>query len=187
MVSRAFPNWYQQTSFPGKRKFCLVEKTLNESDLFISRGPPARHTSTGKLSGPADVPSGSCMRTSNDSVTRRDVVRARSDLRIVCHTGRILGDWSFWKYLTPQRCKASCSSLAYEPSSSFTLTRHPLSRSRSVTSAHVQEHSDTRCNVNLGYNYRKWCSPQNERENHPPDPNRIQMMMKASNIFIASC
>ena len=32
------------------------------------------------------------------------------------------------------------------------------------------------------------CSfPQTETENHPPDPNRIQMMMKASNIFIASC
>ena len=28
---------------------------------------------------------------------------------------------------------------------------------------------------------------QTETENHPPDPNRIQMMMKASSIFIASC
>ena len=29
--------------------------------------------------------------------------------------------------------------------------------------------------------------PQTERLNHPPDPTRIQIMMKASNIFIASC
>ena len=28
---------------------------------------------------------------------------------------------------------------------------------------------------------------QTERLNHPPDPTRIQMMIKASNIFIASC
>ena len=32
-----------------------------------------------------------------------------------------------------------------------------------------------------------WRTTRTERLNHPPDPTRIQMMMKASNIFIASC
>ena len=37
-------------------------------------------------------------------------------------------------------------------------TRHPLSRTRLVTRAHVAELSDKHCNENAGYNHRNWDS-----------------------------